>query len=98
MLKSKSRRKSYADNRRRDLEFTVGDFVYLRVTPLRGVHRFRTKGKHAPRYVGPFCILDRRGDVAYQLEQPESLGNVHDVFQVSQLKKSHQLPTEQAVA
>nr|AAN04909.1 Putative polyprotein [Oryza sativa Japonica Group] len=93
---AQSRQKSYADNRRRDLEFAVGDFVYLRVTPLRGVHRFQTKGKLAPRYVGPFRILARRGEVTYQLELPASLGNVHDVFHVSQLKKCLRVPSEQA--
>nr|AAM93447.1 putative polyprotein [Oryza sativa Japonica Group]ABB46993.1 retrotransposon protein, putative, Ty3-gypsy subclass [Oryza sativa Japonica Group] len=93
---AQSRQKSYADNRRRDLEFAVDDFVYLRVTPLRGVHRFQTKGKLAPRYVGPFRITARRGEVAYQLELPASLGNVHDVFHVSQLKKCLRVPSEQA--
>nr|CAI44654.1 OSJNBa0004L19.17 [Oryza sativa Japonica Group] len=93
---AQSRQKSYADNRRRDLEFAVDDFVYLRVTPLRGVHRFQTKGKLAPRYVGPFRIIARRGEVAYQLELPASLGNVHDVFHVSQLKKCLRVPSEQA--
>nr|AAX92822.1 retrotransposon protein, putative, Ty3-gypsy sub-class [Oryza sativa Japonica Group] len=93
---AQSRQKSYADNRRRNLEFAVDDFVYLRVTPLRGVHRFQTKGKLAPRYVGPFRIIARRGEVAYQLELPASLGNVHDVFHVSQLKKCLRVPSEQA--
>ena len=74
----------------------MDDFVYLRVTPLRGVHRFQTKGKLAPRYVGPFRIIARRGEVAYQLELPASLGNVHDVFHVSQLKKCLRVPSEQA--
>nr|ABF96926.1 retrotransposon protein, putative, Ty3-gypsy subclass [Oryza sativa Japonica Group] len=93
---AQSREKCYADNRRRDLEFAVDDFVYLRVTPLRGVHRFQTKGKLAPRFVGPFRIIARRGEVAYQLELPASLGNVHDVFHVSQLKKCLRVPSEQA--
>nr|ABB47095.2 retrotransposon protein, putative, Ty3-gypsy subclass [Oryza sativa Japonica Group] len=93
---AQSRQKSYADNRRRNLEFAVDDFVYLRVTPLRGVHRFQTKGKLAPRFVGPFRIIARRGEVAYQLELPASLGNVHDVFHVSQLKKCLRVPSEQA--
>nr|AAT81688.1 putative retrotransposon protein [Oryza sativa Japonica Group] len=74
----------------------MDDFVYLRVTPQRGVHRFQTKGKLAPRYVGPFRIIARRGEVAYQLELPTSLGNVHDVFHVSQLKKCLRVPSEQA--
>src|SRR5512140_1272438 len=57
---------------------------------------FRQKGKLAPRYVGPFCIITRRGEVAYQLELPASLGNVHDVFHVSQLKKCLRVLSEQA--
>ena len=84
------------DNRRRDLSFEPEDYVYLRVTPLRGVKRFHAKGKLAPRYVGPFKILERRGEVAYQLELPQSLAGVHDVFHVSQLKKCLRVPEEQA--
>nr|CAH66143.1 OSIGBa0114M03.1 [Oryza sativa] len=92
----KSRHKSYTDNRRRDLSFEEGDYVYLRVTPLRGVHRFHTKGKLAPRFVGPYKIVSRRGEVAYQLELPQSLAGVHNVFHVSQLKKCLRVPTEEA--
>jgi hypothetical protein len=67
---------------------------------MRGVKRFNRKGKFAPRYVGPFKILERRGKVAYQLELPESLAGVHDVFHVSQLKKclcvlEEQIPLEE---
>ena len=65
-----SRQKSYADTRRRDLVFEIGDFVYLKVSPMRGVKRFYTKGKLSPRYMGPFKIINRR-EVAYQLELPE---------------------------
>nr|AAX95912.1 retrotransposon protein, putative, Ty3-gypsy sub-class [Oryza sativa Japonica Group]ABA92473.1 retrotransposon protein, putative, Ty3-gypsy subclass [Oryza sativa Japonica Group] len=93
---AQSRHKSYADNRRRDLSFDEGDYVYLRVTPLRGVHRFHTKGKLAPRFVGPYKIVSRRGEVAYQLELPQSLAGVHNVFHVSQLKKCLRVPTEEA--
>nr|CAH66252.1 OSIGBa0139I12.1 [Oryza sativa] len=93
---AQSRQKSYADNRRRDLAFEEGDYVYLRVTPLRGVHRFQTKGKLAPRFVGPFKIVSRRGEVAYQLELPPSMAGIHDVFHVSQLKKCLRVPTEEA--
>ena len=77
------RQKSYADNRRRDLEFAVDDFVYFWVTLLRGVYRFQIKGKFAFRYVGFFRIIVRRGEVVYQLELSVSLGNVYDVFYVS---------------
>lgn len=67
--------------------FEVGDFVYLRVTLLRGVRRFWTKGKLAPRFVGSYKILARQGEVAYKLELPSSLSAVHNVFHVSQLRK-----------
>jgi RNA recognition motif-containing protein len=84
---AQSRQKSYADIRRRELSFKVGDYVYLKVSPMRNVRRFNMKGKLAPRYMGPFKILERHREVAYQLELPESLSGVHDVFHVSQLKK-----------
>nr|AAN04995.1 retrotransposon protein, putative, Ty3-gypsy sub-class [Oryza sativa Japonica Group] len=93
---AQSRQKSYADNRRRELAFETGDYVYLRVTPLRGVHRFQTKGKLAPRFVGPYRILERRGEVAYQLELPSNMLGIHNVFHVSQLKKCLRVPEEQA--
>jgi hypothetical protein len=92
---AQSRQKSYADIRRRELSFKEGDYVYLKVSPMRNVRRFNMKGKLAPRYVGPFKILERRGEVAYQLELPESLSGVHDVFHVSQLKKCLRVPEEQ---
>ncbi|WVZ51318.1 LOW QUALITY PROTEIN: hypothetical protein U9M48_002472 [Paspalum notatum var. saurae] len=87
--------KSYADNRRRDLEFAVGDYVYLKVSPIRGLRRFKVKGKLAPRYIGPFKIIDRKGEVAYQLELHDGLSGVHDVFHVSRLKKCTRVPEEQ---
>jgi hypothetical protein len=94
------RQKSYADKRRIDLSFKIGDFVYLKVSPMRGIHRFKVKGKLAPRYVGPFKIIDRKREVAYQLKLPPQLSDVHDVFHVSQLKKclrvlEEQLPMEE---
>jgi hypothetical protein len=92
---AQSRQKSYVDTRRRELCFKVGEYVYLKVSPMRNVRRFNMKGKLAPRYVGPFKILERRGEVAYQLELPESLPGVHDVFHVTQLKKSLRVPKEQ---
>jgi hypothetical protein len=67
---AQTQQKSYAYRRRRDLSFGVGDFVYLEVSPMRGTRRFKVKGKLAPRYVGPFKIIDRKGEVAYQLELP----------------------------
>jgi hypothetical protein len=89
---AQSRQRSYADTRRRELSFEVGDFVYLKVSPIRGVRRFGVKGKLAPRYVGPYQILVRRGEVAYQLSLLEGLSVVHDVFHVSQLKKCLRVP------
>jgi hypothetical protein len=77
------------------LVLEVGDYVYLKVSPMRSVRRFNMKGKLAPRYIGPFKILERRGEVAYQLELLESLSGVHDVFHVSQLKKCLRVPEEQ---
>jgi hypothetical protein len=92
---AQSRQKSYADKRRRDLSFEIRNFVYLKVSPMRGTRRFRVKGKLAPRYVGPFMIIDRKGEVAYQLELSPQLSEVHDVFHVSQLKKCLWVPEEQ---
>ena len=92
---AQSRQKSYADTRRRDLAFEIGDYVYLKVSPMRSVRRFNMKGKLAPRYVGPFRTLRRRGEVAYQLDLPASMSGIHDVFHVSQLKKCLRVPEEQ---
>jgi hypothetical protein len=92
---AQTRQKSYADKRRRDLSFEVGDFVYLKVSHMRGTRRFKVKGKLAPRYVGPFKIIDRKGEVAYQLELPPQLSDLHDVFHVLQLKKCLRVPEEQ---
>ena len=74
------------------MSFHVGDHVYLRVTPLKGTKRFHVKGKLAPRFIGPFEITARRGEVAYQLELPPELSDVHNVFHVSQLRKCLQVP------
>ena len=100
MLTAQSRQKSYADVRRRKLEFNVGDKVFLKIAPMRGVMRFGKKGKLSPRYIGPFEILERIGDLAYKLALPPSLASVHNVFHVSMLKKyiqnsSHVLSYEQ---
>ncbi|KAL0551605.1 hypothetical protein IC582_010694 [Cucumis melo] len=87
MYTAQSRQKSYADVRRKDLEFEVGDKVFLKVAPMRGVLRFERRGKLSPRFVGPFEILERIGLVAYRLALPPSLSTVHDVFHVSMLRK-----------
>jgi hypothetical protein len=92
---AQSRQKSYTDHRRRELSFEAGDFVYLKVSPMRGLRRFKVQGKLAPRFIGPFTILEKRGEVAYQLELPPQLSDVHDVFHVSQLKKCLRVPEEQ---
>jgi hypothetical protein len=92
---TQSRQRSYADTRRRKLSFEVGDYVYLKVSPIRGTKRFGVKGKLAPRYIGPYQIQARHGEVAYQLSLPENMSIVHDVFHVSQLKKCLRVSEEQ---
>jgi len=84
---AQSRQKSWADSRRRPLEFGVGDHVFLKISPTKGVIRFGTRGKLSPRYIGPFEILDRVGDVSYRLALPPSLDGIHNVFHVSQLRR-----------
>jgi hypothetical protein len=95
MRVAQSRQKSYTDHRRRELSFEVGDFVYLMVSPMRGLRRFKVRGKLVPRFIGPFKILEKRREVGYQLELPPQLSDVHDVFHVSQLKKCLCVPEEQ---
>ncbi|KAA0052789.1 pol protein [Cucumis melo var. makuwa] len=87
MQTAQSRQKSYVDVRRKDLEFDVGDKVFLKVAPMKGVLRFERRGKLSPRFVGPFEILERIGPLAYRLALPPSLLAVHDVFHVSMLRK-----------
>jgi hypothetical protein len=90
----KSRQETYANKRHRPLEFEVGNHVYLRVSPMKGMKRFGVKGKLAPRYIGPFPILEKCGVVAYKLDLPPSLTGVHDIFHVSQLKKCLKAPMD----
>ncbi|GJZ98459.1 putative reverse transcriptase domain-containing protein, partial [Tanacetum coccineum] len=89
MQVARDRQKSYADLNRKPVEFQVGDKVMLKVSPWKGVVRFGKRGKLNPRYVGPFKVLERVGDVAYKLELPEELSRVHNTFYVSNLKKCH---------
>ncbi|GJT43329.1 hypothetical protein Tco_0952044 [Tanacetum coccineum] len=84
---ARDRQKSYVDFRSKPLESEVGDRILLKVSPWKGVVRFRKKGKLTPRYVGPFEILERIGLIAYRLRLPEELNSVHDTFHVSNLKK-----------
>ncbi|GJY65271.1 putative reverse transcriptase domain-containing protein [Tanacetum coccineum] len=83
------RQKSYADLKRKPMDFQVGDKVMLKVSPWKGVVRFGKQGKLNPRYVGPFKVLEKVGSVAYKLELPEELSRVHNTFHVSNLKKCY---------
>jgi hypothetical protein len=91
---TKSRHETYANKRRRPLAFEVGNQVYLRVSPMKGMKRFGVKGKLAPHYIRPFPILEKFGTVAYKLDLPPSLAGVHDIFHVSQLKKCLKVPVD----
>ncbi|KAL4037249.1 hypothetical protein IC575_000837 [Cucumis melo] len=84
---TQDRQKSYADKRRKNLEFQVGDQVFLKLSPWRGVILFGRKGKLSPRYIGPYQITERVGPAAYRLELPIELARIHDVFHVSMLRK-----------
>jgi len=84
---AQSRQKSYADRRHTELEFQVGDYVLLKVSPWKGVIRFRKRGKLGPRYIDPYRIIARVGEVAYRLELPTELRPIHNTFHVSQLRK-----------
>ena len=87
MKAAQDRQKSYADRRRRKLEFQVGEKVFLKVSPTKGIKRFGMQGKLDPRYIGPYEILRRVGEVAYELALPPQLAKVHNVFHVSQLRR-----------
>ncbi|GJY03321.1 putative reverse transcriptase domain-containing protein [Tanacetum coccineum] len=89
MQAARDRQKSYANLKRKPMEFQVGDKVMLKVSPWKGVVRFGKRGKLNPRYVGPFKVLEKVGEVAYKLELPEELSRVHNTFHVSNLKKCH---------
>nr|GFA50410.1 putative reverse transcriptase domain-containing protein [Tanacetum cinerariifolium] len=89
MQAARDRQKSYADLKCKPMEFHVGDKVILKVSPWKWVVRFSKRGKLNPRYVGPFKVLERVGDVAYKIDLSEELSRVHNTFHVSNLKKCH---------
>jgi hypothetical protein len=97
ILIAQTRQKSYTDKQCRPFEFEVDDHVYLWVLPMKSVHRVGIKGKLAPRYVGPYPILEKFGSLAYQVELSSSLAGMHNVFHVSQLKKYMKPPTDVVV-
>ncbi|KZV19892.1 hypothetical protein F511_15534 [Dorcoceras hygrometricum] len=87
MKTAQSRQKSYTDSHRRDLNFEVGDHVFLKISPMKGVLRFGRNGKLSPRFIGPFHILERIGTLAYRLALPSEMYVVHNVFHISALRK-----------
>jgi hypothetical protein len=97
MVVAQSRQKSYADRRRKPIKFEVGDFVYLKVSPMKSVQRFGVKQKLAPRYVGHFPIIEKSGAVAYKIQLPPEMSTVFNVFHVSQLKKCLWVPEERVL-
>ena len=80
LKKARDRQKSYADNRRRDLQFEIGDRVFLKISPWKGVLRFRKRDKLSPRYIGPYDIVSKVGPVAYKLKLPPELSRIYDTF------------------
>ena len=97
MKAAQSRQKSYTNKRRRPLTFEVGDYVYLKVSPMKGVPRFGVKRKLVPRYIGAYKIIKWKGNVAYKLQLPPEISVIFDVFHVSQLKRCLRIP-EEAIA
>ena len=87
MKATQDRQKKWADANRRLLEFAVDDHVFLKISPTRRVIRFGCSGKLSPRYIGPFDIIERVGEVAYWVALPPTLDGVHDVFHIFQLRK-----------
>jgi hypothetical protein len=94
MAATQSRKKSYANRRRKPIEFEVGDFVYLKVSPMKSVKCFGVKRKLAPRYVDPFQIIGKSEVVAYKIHLPPEMRAIFNVFHVSQLKKCLRVPKE----
>jgi hypothetical protein len=94
LKEAQARQKSCADKRRKPLYFQVEDYVYVKVSPMKGVSHFGVKGKLAPQYIGPLLVLEQCGPVAYRLQLSETLSAVHNVFHVSQLKKCLRVPDQ----
>lgn len=87
MKTAQDRQKSYADKRRTKFEFKVDDLVFVKISPLKRVMRFENAGKLAPRFVGPFKVLEQIGSLAYRVDLPKKMVGVHNVFHVSHLRK-----------
>ena len=87
LKKARDRQKRYADNCRRDLQFEIGDRVFLEISPWKGVLRFGKRGKLSLRYIGPYEIVSKVGPVAYRLKLPPELSRIHDTFHMSMLRK-----------
>ena len=87
MKATQDRQKSYADLHRRDIEYVVGDQVFLKVSPWKGILRFGRHGKLSPRYIGPYEVIERVGPLAYKLALPPELSQIHNVFHVSMLRR-----------
>jgi hypothetical protein len=92
---AQTRQKSYADNKRRPLEIEERNHMYLKVSPLRGMRRFKVKGKLSPRFIGTFRVFRQVAEMVYQFKLPDNLSDVHNVFHVSQPKKCPRVPEEQ---
>ena len=90
---AQDRQKIYINQHHREMTYEVGDKVFLRVSPWKGVSRFGKKGKLSPRYIGPYEILERIGPVAYRLALPPELLGIHDVFHVSMLRRYRSDPS-----
>ena len=88
---ARDRQKSYADNRHRDLQFEIGDRVFSKIYPWKGVLRFGKRDKLSPRFIGPYEIVSKVGPLAYKFELPLELSRIHDTFHVSMLRSTSQI-------